>query len=190
MEITDGGEAHGNLFKGTEDEPIYLGGERGGEITSHGGSVDCRKKYRGAVQGGELYHDRKGTYTLRGRERWWCSPHPKNEKMEGRCSRTGRREAHRMVVAGGLGRGRAPKKPQKTRTWREGGFPSYKRVRGESYTAVGKKNGARGIGTFGHEILKAKHLEKRRCEGAYQFTKSGTGEGLSSCLSILSSLLL
>lgn len=39
-----GGEAHGNLFKGTEDKPIYLGGERGGEITSHGGSVDCRKK--------------------------------------------------------------------------------------------------------------------------------------------------
>lgn len=84
-----------------------------------------------------------------------------------------------MVVAGGLGRGRAPKKPQKTRTWREGGSPSYKRVRGESYTAVGKKNGARAIGTFGHEILKAKHLEKRRCEGAYRFTKSGTGEGLS-----------
>lgn len=37
---------------------------------------------------------------------------------------------------------------------------------------MGKKDGAGGVGTFGHEILRAKHLEKRGSEGAYLFTKS------------------
>lgn len=135
------------------------------------------------VQGGGLYHDREGTHSEAEKSGGALHPYPKNGKMEGAAELAEEKHTE-MVVAGDWEEGRHP---NNCRSQALGG----KRVKGKSYTAVGKKDGARGIGTFEHEMLRAKHLEKRGREGAYLFTKSETGEGLSSCLSsILSSLLL
>lgn len=86
--------------------------------------------------------------------------------------------------------------------WEEGGHPEDEDLEGRWFTHLqdgerratwlwGRRMGSEVWEHLGHEILRAKHLEKRGSEGVYLFTESETGEGLSSCLSsILSSLLL